>query len=689
MLLNIRQLFLVGFLLCITFSNAQPTTSQQNPLLVRSNEPLKFDAINASNIKRAVADVIKLSDGRIYNITSNTSKAKSLAATLFAFDELSYEITEVAFKLGLISGTYLNDSARDAANDGSAKLAEYASNIYLNESLYTALQMYSVSPFARILKPNQKKFLKETMLAFEKNGMKLDAAKRMELQVLNQQLINYGIQFDRNIAESKDSIEFAEQELKGVPDNTKSPWKRSNGKYLVQINGPNYVEVMNNAISEETRRKMFMRENNRAFPANIKVLDSLFFYRDQFAKKLGFSSYAAYSVVDKMAQSPVSVWKFENDLAERLAPNVTLELNELKKLKKEFNPTGEETIYDWDLSFYKKKLLDTRYKLNTDELKDYFEMNNTIQGMFQVYEKLFNIHIKEVQNVPVWYSKVKAFDMYKDTQKIGSFYLDLYPRQDKYTHFACFPISQYRVINGKELLPVSALICNFPEATAVQPSLLRHSDVVTLFHEFGHLVHSMLGRSDIASQGPFNVKGDFTEAPSQFLENWVWQYESLSMFAKHYKTGQPLPIDLFNKLKQTQQVGIAIQYIRQVSLGLLDFTYEDKYSEVKKKGVLEISREMNAIRQVPFSEGAHFITSFGHLNGYAANYYGYLWSKVFAEDMFSVFKKNGVMDTKTGVSYRENILEKSSTMDEKEMLRNFLGREPNSNAFLESLGIKN
>lgn len=688
MLFNTGKYFLFVLLIGTIVSNAQPIT-EQNPLLVHSNEPLKFDAINASSIKKAVADVIKLSDARIYNITSNTNKAKSLAATLTAFDELSYDITEVAAKLGLISGTFLNDSARDAANDGSAKLAEYAADIYLNEALYTALKMYSVSPFARILKPNQKKYLRETMLAFEKNGMKLDANQRKELQAINQQLINYGIQFDKNIAEFKDSIEFSEQELIGVPESTRSPWKRANGKYIVHINGPNYVEVMNNAISEETRRKMFIHENNRAFPANIKVLDSLFFYRDQFAKKLGFSSYAAYSVVDKMAQSPVAVWKFENDLAERLAPNVTLELNELRQLKKQFDPTSDGTINDWDLSFYKKKLLDTRYKLNTDELKAYFEMNNTIQGMFQVYEKLFNIHIKEVQNVPVWYSKVKAFDMYKDTQKIGSFYLDLYPRQNKYTHFACFPISQYRLINGKELLPVSALICNFPEATSAQPSLLRHNDVVTLFHEFGHLVHSLLGRSDIASQGPFNVKGDFTEAPSQFLENWVWQYESLSMFAKHYKTGQPLPLDLFNKLKQTQQVGIAIQYIRQVSLGMLDFTYEDKYDEVKKKGIIQILKEINAIRQVPFSEGAHFIASFGHLNGYAANYYGYLWSKVFAEDMFSVFRKNGVMDTKTGVSYRENILEKSSTIDEKEMLRNFLGREPNSNAFLESLGIKN
>ena len=243
--------------------------------------------------------------------------------------------------------------------------------------------------------------------------------------------------------------------------------------------------------------------------------------------------------------------------------------------------------------------------------------------------------------------------------------------------------------DGKEVVPVSALICNFPEGNADQPSLLYHSDVVTLFHEFGHLVHSMLGRSDIASQGPFSVKGDFTEAPSQFLENWVWQYESLSLFAKHYKTGEVLPEPLFKKMKQTQLVGIAMQYIRQAYLGMLDFTYEDKYDSLQANriSIMDVSKSLSSIRQVPFSEGTHFITGFTHLNGYAANYYGYLWSKVYAEDMFSVFKKNGVMDTKTGIRYRQEVLEKASTKQELDMLRSFLGREPNSDAFLQSLGI--
>jgi Zn-dependent oligopeptidase len=444
---------------------------------------------------------------------------------------------------------------------------------------------------------------------------------------------------------------------------------------------------MTYADADKTRRTMYLHYNNRAYPENIKVLDSLLYYRQQMASLLGFKSYAAYAVVDKMAATPETVWNFENDLIAKLSPNVTKEINEFLEVKKKLHPELPDTLFDWDFQYYKKKLLDSKYQLNTDEVKQYFEMNNTLQGMFTVYQKLLNLQIKEVTNVPVWFEKVKAYEMYKDGKKIGNFYLDLYPRPNKYTHFACFPISQYRSINGKEVYPVSALICNFPEGTSNDPSLLPHQDVITLFHEFGHLVHSMLGRSDIASQAPFMVKGDFTEAPSQFLENWTWEYESLKLFAKHYKTGEVLPEALFKKMKATQRVGVAIQYIRQAYLGVLDFTYEDKYDSIKGKDLVDVSKDLNAIRQMPFVEGSNFIASFGHLNGYAANYYGYLWSKVYAEDMFSVFKKNGVMDTKTGIRYRQAILESGSTKEEMDMLRDFLGREPNSDAFLASLGL--
>ena len=319
---------------------------------------------------------------------------------------------------------------------------------------------------AKNLTAFQQKYLKESLQAFEKNGMKLDAGGRKELEAINKKIIDLGSLFDRNIAESKDSVEFTEASLKGVPTEASALWKRADGNYMVYVNGPNAIKISQYAESGDTRHTMYLHYNNRAYPKNIDVLDSLFYYRQMLADKLGFKSYAAYVLVDKMAASPANVWNFENDLVAKFTPHVTEEIQILKSLKHQLQPAEKDTIFAWDIAYYTKKLLDTKYQLNTDEVKEYFEMNNTIKGMFGVYQKLFSIQIKETQNQPVWNDKVKTFEMMKDGKKIGTFYLDLFPRLNKYTHFACFPISPYRKANGSEVLPVSALICNFPEGTA-------------------------------------------------------------------------------------------------------------------------------------------------------------------------------------------------------------------------------
>jgi len=679
----------VTVLCCFSaFSIKAQQAHQSNPLLVHTNQPIPFNSINAPTIHNAVKNLLAVSDARVAKINAIPAAQRTLANTLMGLDELQYDITDLGAKLSLIGQTYEDDSTRNAANDDGETLSVYSSNLFLNEGLYNSIKQLASSAIAAKLNASQQKFLHENILAFEKNGMKLNTDDKKRLQVLNEKLAFFGVSFDKNIAQYKDSVAFTKDELAGLPANTMAPWQRANGKYVVYVNGPNYINILKYADNSETRHTMYIHYNNRAYPTNIKVLDSLFYYRQQFASLLGFKSYAAYAVVDKMAASPASVWHFENDIIAKLTPNVTKEVNDLRQLKKQTGAANADTIYAWDYGYYTNKLLDSKYHLNTDEVKQYFEMNNTVAGMFKVYEKLFNIQIKPLNNVPLWQAKVKSYEMFKDGKKAGTFYLDLYPRANKYTHFACFPISLYRKADGKEVLPVSALICNFPEGNAAEPSLLSHADVITMFHEFGHLVHSMMGRADIAMQGPFFVKGDFTEAPSQFLENFCWEYEPLKMLARNYKTGETLPKALFDKMKATEQVNISINYIRQVYYGVLDFTYEDKYDSLKGQDINKTAENLYALLQTPFPAGSHFIASFTHLNGYAANYYGYLWSKVFAQDMFSIFKKNGVMDVPTGIKYRKEILEKAATMEEEDMLKNFLGRAPDSDAFLQSLGIK-
>lgn len=675
----------ITFLL-LPFAAFAQNSMLTNPLLVHSNNPIPFNKVNATTIKEATATLIKVTDERINRLVAIPAGKKTIANTLMGFDEINYDLTDLGGKVSVIASTYMDDATRNKANNALQRLASYGSDLYLNEPLYKAMKAFSASSASKSLSASQKKFLNETLVNFEINGMKLDRESRARLKVINDKIIEFGNDFDKNLAESKDSIEFTLDQLGGVPGEIIAPWKRPNGKYMLYINGPNYINIEKYADVEATRHAMLIKYNNRAYPANIKALDSLFFYRQKLADVLGYKTYAQYALVTKMAAKPETVWSFLDDLKDKLTPPAEKQIAELKELKQQQHPEATE-LNTWDISYYEKRLLDTKYQLNTDEVKQYFEMNNVINGMFTVYQKLFNIKINETHGVPVWSSKVRSYELWMDGKKMGTFFLDLYPRPNKYTHFETANISQYRIANGKEVLPVGTLICNFPEGTATQPSLLDHQDVITMFHEFGHLIHFLLCHPVIASQNSFATKGDFVEAPSQFLENFCWDYGCLKLFAKNYKTGKVLPMSLFKKMKAAQNAGISIQYLRQVFLAELDFTYEDRYNSIKSEGVDAVERNLWSIQHLPYPEGSHFICGFNHLNSYGANYYGYLWSKVYAQDIFSVFEKHGVLDQATGIRYRKDILQEGAQVNEINMLWHFLGRQPNSDAFLKSIGL--
>ncbi|HEU5166636.1 MAG TPA: M3 family metallopeptidase [Chitinophagaceae bacterium] len=614
-------------LLVVTSASGQTSLhSLPNPLLDHSNSSIRFDTLTIGTVDEAISKFYEEKERLIQQVVSIPAGKQTFQNTALVFDKIKSETLELMCRMELESIFALSDTVRNKSKDELGKLYGYFLNLLSDENLYRSIKRFYTSGQGRNLVPDQKKILNDALLALKIKGMELAPAERKELEQLNEKIGSLGTQFADNIAFKK------------------------------------------------------------AYPANEKILDSMLYYRQQVANVLGYRSYASFALQDKMAASPENVWNFLTDLKIKITPSVGSYIAELKAIKKQMHPDSSDVLSESDFSFYRKKLLEKKYNYNANELKNYFELDNTVRGMFRVCEKLFGLKIKQVHG-PVWNEKVTSYELYADGKKRGMIYLDLYPRPGKYGTENMTPITWYRKENGKEILPAGVLKCNLAEPDSSGVSLLSIADVTTLFHEFGHLLHFLLLHTELSSQF-FDLKADFVEAPSQFLENWVYEYDALKLFARHYKTGEILPKSLCDKLKKAHEDGNGPRNMMEIYFSFIDLTFYDKYDSIKSKTLDEVTKQLYVDLQVPFQLIDHVELNFHHLAENASYYYNYLWSNVYAKDLFSVFQKNGVMDTKTGIRYRKEILEKAGTVDEMQAIKKFLGREANSDAYMRSLGIK-
>jgi thimet oligopeptidase len=446
---------------------------------------------------------------------------------------------------------------------------------------------------------------------------------------------------------------------------------------------------MKYSVSDEARKELAKKYKNKAADKNLDILKQILIERENMAKLLGYNTYAEYRTENRMAKNPQTVWKFENELKDKVRKKAEMDYAELLEVKRKYkNNLAISTIESWEAAFYDNILLKEKYELDNQKLKEYFEVNRVIDGLFQITQHLYDLTFEEVNSPNVWHDEVRLFKVKENGKVVAQFYLDLYPRKNKYGHAAMFGMIPGKQLNNEYQLPTASLVCNFPKANEDMPALMLHDDVVTFFHEFGHLMHDLLTKSELSSQAGTNVARDFVEMPSQIFENWAWDYEALTLFAHHYKKNEVLPKELYDKMIASRNVGSGLHTIQQIFYGMLDLTYHDKYNPNGNESTTDIVKRLqNEITLYRFHEDTHFEAGFGHLSGYAAGYYSYLWAKVFSEDMFSVFIQNGVMDKSTGLRLRKTVLEKGSSVDELDMVKEFLGREPSQDAFLKSIGL--
>ncbi|HYP15698.1 MAG TPA: M3 family metallopeptidase, partial [Opitutus sp.] len=505
-------------------------------------------------------------------------------------------------------------------------------------------------------------------------------------------------EFSVNINQARAPVDFTPEELAGVPDTLlKSPGVlQPDGRYRVMANITwHWIAVMENASKPATRERLYLARNTLAQDTNVPVLAKLVALRADLAQRLGYATWADFRTETRMAKTGAAAVKFEEDLVAGLEPKLAAEMDILRELKSAETREPAPAIQPWDVSYYLNQLKKQRYAVDAEQLRVYFPYQPTLEGMFNIYQRIFGLTFTRVDPPQVWAPDVELFAVADSTtgMPVGAFYLDMFPREGKFNHFACFPQSSGRVLaDGRYELPVAALVCNFPPPSADRPSLLSHNDVETLFHEFGHVMHMLLGRAKFQGQTSGAVPRDFVEAPSQMLENWVWDKTVLDTFAADYRDPtKKIPAETITALIRAREATDGYFNRRQLSLGLVDLTLHTRSAAAAK--TMDVVGETNAVFgrvTVPPAPGTAFVAYFGHLAGYDAGYYGYLWSKVMAIDMASEFKRapGGFLDETVGRRLREEVYAAGDTREVAESVERFLGRPRSVKPFLEYVGIK-
>lgn len=590
---------------------------------------------------------------------------------------------------GFLSYVSTDKKFRDAANDLQMQISQYMVDVATRRDVYKAIREYTdTNPR---LDPVQAKLVKEMLIGFKNSGMDLNDADLEKFKALNKEKAEYIIKFDKNIQEYKDPLAVTKEQLRGLgEDYIQKLSKTDDGKYLVTLDYPDYVPFMQNADDEQARKELEFKFNRRGGQENVELLEKTLTLRREIARLLGYKNHAELRLEDRMAKNPKTVMAFLKDLQKKLKPLGKKEDKEMIAYKNSKTGKNSRTLYSWESGYWSNKFRKENLELDSEKIKEYFPSQVVIDGMLDLFGGVFGITFEPV-DIPVWHPDVKAFKI-KDKasgELVAYFYMDLYPREGKYKHAACFGLVEgEEKQDGTYQIPFVAIVANLNKPSGDTPSLLKHSEVETLFHEFGHVLHNALTKAKYSAFSGTSVSWDFVEAPSQMLERWAWDPQVLKKISKHYKTGEALPDDLIKRMIAAKNFGAGGMYLRQdffaqydMSLHTADTTPDTTklYFELTKK-----------IRGLPLTKGTIPQASFGHImGGYDAGYYGYLWSEVIAEDFFGEFKKNGIFNPETGLKFRREILEKGGTLDEEKMVENFLGRPADNKPFLKSIGLEN
>ncbi|HEY0864512.1 MAG TPA: M3 family metallopeptidase [Lacunisphaera sp.] len=653
--------------------------------------------LTPDEVKAQAENAIKTADAALTALAAQDPAKATFASTFAAYDAITARVGDAYAIAGTVAESAVDKTMRDTANEMSVKLQEWSVALDYRADLYRTLKAFADTKPK--LDAQEQRLVDDQMRAYRRAGLSLPAAERTEVEKLRKDLAGLTTEFAVNINNARAPLDFTAEEMTGVPQSfLDSPGvKQPDGKYRVLANVTwHAVAIAENADHAATRRAVNVARNSLARETNIPVLSKLVALRGEIARRLGYATWADYQTEVKMAKTGATAVKFEEELSLGLQPKFAAELETLRALKAKHTGQADAQLESWDISYYTNKLLKERYSVDTEALRVYFPYQATLDGMFAIYQKIFGLKFTEVTPPYVWAPGVQLYVVQDSTTgtPMGAFYLDMFPRDGKFNHFACFPQKAGGVMaDGRYDLPVVALMCNFPAPSADKPSLLKQNDVVTLFHEFGHVMHGILSRSRFVAQTGFAVPQDFVEAPSQMLENWVWDKAVLDTFAADYRDpAKKIPAETIAALVAARQATEGYATRRQLSLGLIDLAlHAVPTDEAARLDVVAVTNAVLKRVAIAPPPDTAFVAYFGHLaGGYDAGYYGYLWAKVMALDMASEFQKapGGFLDEKVGRRLRDEVYGVGHSRDVTVSVEKFLGRPRSQEPFLEYIGIK-
>lgn len=606
------------------------------------------------------------------------AKAAKPAKVLSEYNQLEQVLDRLAGPAELIAQTHPNKAVREAAEACQLKTQAFSTKISLDRALYDALAAATTEG----LDPADKRSLERALRQLRLQGVDKDEATRAQLKNIKDELTKVGQDFAAAIRDDTKKLSFTEAELEGLPaDFIAQHEKDKDGKIIISTAYPDFYPVERYAKSEAVRKQLYEAFLSRGYPKNEANMRRMLELRDQYAKLLGFDSWADYAAAEMMAKDAKTIDGFLNELDALIDPKVKAEQAILLKRKQQDHPKAT-TIDVWDRFYYVDRVrAEAKAPFDTQSVRPYFQYPAVAKGIMDLYGELFGLRFEKDSEAKVWDPSVSAYKLYAGDTLVGEFFLDMHPREGKYGHAAEFPIQTG--LAGTQL-PMAALVTNFPAPKEGAPALMEHQQVVTFFHEFGHLVHHLLANSTKwVNLNGIRTEWDFVEAPSQLLEEWAWRPEVLARFAKHYQTGEPIPAALVARMVDADKFGRGMAVQRQLFYAYLSLLLHKDAEIILKKGDLDAAEAEVAKKYSPFSypAGTHGYASFGHLNGYSSNYYTYQWSLALAKDIFTRFLKEGLINPRIAKAYRDAVLRPGGSKDAALLVEDFLGRASTLEAY--------